>query len=118
VSSMGMHVPPREAFDRRQEKAEERWQQVQRRLNPTAIRARWIELLDDATDRREHPLRALLEVMRDAPVCDSYDLDGWVQSMPLRAKTALADAVIRLLGESVLHDVGRVLRELDDDTPF
>jgi hypothetical protein len=117
MSSDGVDLPPHEAFDRNQEKAEARWQQVQRLLNPTAIRARWLELLDDATDRRDHPLRALLEVMRDAPVCDRYDLDGWVQSMPLRAKTALAESVIRCLGESVLHDVSRVLRELDD-TPF
>jgi hypothetical protein len=118
MSSDGVDLPPHEAFDRNQEKAEERWQQVQRLLDPTAIRERWIESLDDATDRPKHPLAALLEVMRDAPVCDQYDLDGWVQSMPRRAKAALADSVVRLLGESVLHDVSRVLRELDDDTPF
>jgi hypothetical protein len=118
MSSDGVDIQPHEAFDRNQEKAEERWQQVQRLLDPTRIRARWLERMDDATDRRDHPLRALLQVMQDAPVCDSYDLDGWVQSMPLRAKAALADSVVRLLGESVLHDVSRVLRELDDDTPF
>jgi hypothetical protein len=118
VSSMGMNLPPRYEFNRDQEKAEERWQRVQRLLNPTYIRERWIELIDDATERREHPLAALLQVMRDAPVCDRYDLDGWVQNMPLRAKQALADAMIKLLGESVLHEVSRVLRDLDDDTPF
>jgi hypothetical protein len=105
-------------FDRNQQKADERWQQVQRLLNPTAIWKRWIELLDDATERPDHPLAALLEVMRDAPVCDAYDLDGWIQTMPLRAKQALADAVIKCLGESVLTEVARVLRDLDDDTPF
>jgi hypothetical protein len=118
MSRYGISIPPQEAFDRNDEKAEARWQQVQRLLNPTAIRERWIELLDDATDRRDHPLRALLEVMRDAPVCDRDDLDGWVQTMPLRAKAALADAIIRLLGESVLTEVGRVVHDLDDDTPF
>ena len=115
---MSIPLPPRYAFDRNQEKAEERWLQVQRRLNPTSMRERWIELLDDATNRPDHPLAALLQVMADAPVCDSYDLDGWVQTMPLRAKQALADAVIRCLGESVLTEVARVLRDLDDDTPF
>jgi hypothetical protein len=118
MSSKGMNLPPRYEFDRNQEKAEERWQQVQRLLNPTAIRERWTELLDDATDHPDHPLAALLQVMADAPVCDSYDLDGWVQTMPSRAKLALADAVIRCLGESVLTEVARVLRDLDDDTPF
>jgi hypothetical protein len=118
MASMGMNLPPRYEFNRDQEKAEERWQQVQRQLNPTAIRERWIELLDDATDRHGHPLAALLQVMADAPVCDAYDLDGWVQTMPLRAKQALADSVIKCLGESVLTEVARVLRDLDDDTPF
>jgi hypothetical protein len=114
MSSDDVDLPAHETFDRTQEKAEQRWQQVQRLLDPARIRERWLELMDDATDRPEHPLRALLQVMVDAPVCDAYDLDGWVQTMPLRAKTALADAVIRCLGESVLHDVSRVLRELDD----
>jgi hypothetical protein len=118
MASMGMNLPPRYEFNRDQEKAEERWQQVERQLNPTSIRERWIELLDDATDQRDHPLASLLEVMRDAPVCDSYDLDGWVQTMPTRAKLALADAVMKLLGESVLTEVSRVLRDMDDDTPF
>ena len=113
-----MNVPPFSAFDRNQEKAGERWQQGQRLLNPTAIRARWLEWLDDAMDRPDHPLASLLQVMVDAPVCDRDDLDGWVQTMPLRAKVALAEAVIRGLGESVLHDVSRVLRDLDDETPF
>ena len=118
MSSNGVDLPPQEAFDRHQEKAEERWQQVQCLLDPTRIRERWIELLDDATDRPGHPMAALLQVMQDAPVCDQDDLDGWVQTMPRRAKAALAEAVIRLLGESVLTDVSRVVRELDDDTPF
>jgi hypothetical protein len=115
---MSIVLPPRYEFDRRAEKAEERWQQVERLLNPTYIRERWIELMDDATDRPDHPLAALLQVMADAPVCDSYDLDGWVQTMPSRAKLALADAVIQCLGESVLTEVARVLRDLDDGTPF
>jgi hypothetical protein len=118
MSSMGMNLPPRDAFDRHQEKAEARWQQVQRRLNPTYIRERFIELVDDATDRHGHPLAALLEVMADAPVCDTYDLHGWIATMPARAKLALADSVITCLGESVLIEVARVLRDLDDDTPF
>jgi hypothetical protein len=118
MSSMGMNVPPRYEFDRNAEKAEARWALVQRQMNPTYIRERWIELLDDATDQRDHPLASLLAVMRDAPVCDSYDLDGWVATMPTRAKQALAEAVMKLLGESVLTEVGRVLRDLDDDTPF
>jgi hypothetical protein len=118
MSSMGMNLPPRYEFNRDQEKAEARWQQVQRRLNPTYVRERFAALLDDATDRHDHPLAALLQAMADAPVCDSYDLDGWVQTMPTRAKLALAEAVMRCLGESVLHEVSRVLRDLDDDTPF
>jgi hypothetical protein len=115
---MSIPLPPRYEFDRNQEKAEERWQQVQRLLNPTYIRERFVELVDDALDRPDHPLAALLQVMADAPVCDSYDLDGWIATMPLRAKQALADAVIKCLGESVLTEVARVLRDLDDDTPF
>jgi hypothetical protein len=118
MSSNDVDLPPHEAFDRNQEKAEERWQQVQRLMDPTSIRERWIELMDDATDRPDHPLHALLQVMADAPVCDNYDLDGWVQTMPLRAKAALAESVMRLLGASVLAEVGRVLRDLDDETPF
>jgi hypothetical protein len=118
MASMGMNLPPRYEFDRNQEKAEERWQQVQRRLNPTSIRARFIELVDDATARHDHPLAVLLAVMADAPVCDPYDVDGWIATAPLRGKLALAEAVMRLLGESVLTEVARVLRDLDDDTPF
>jgi hypothetical protein len=118
MASMGMNLPPRYEFDRNQEKAEARWEQVQRQMNPTSIRERWIELLDDATERHDHPLAALLQVMADAPVCDRYDLDGWVATMPTRAKLALAEAVMTLLGESVLTEVGRVVRDMDDTTPF
>jgi hypothetical protein len=104
-------------FDRHQEKAEARWQHLQRHIDWDTVEERFLELVGDALTRRGHPLRQLIDVLKDAPVVDRYDVDGWCESARDRDQHALATAIMRLLGEAQLAEVSRLLAQ-DDDVPF
>jgi hypothetical protein len=117
MASMGLSPITPPEFDRHQDKAEARWQEVQRRMNWDTVEERFIELVGDALTRPRHPLRKLVETLKDAPVVDTYDVDGWCVSARLRDLEALGQSLMRLLGEAQLTEVSRLLAQ-DDDVAF
>jgi hypothetical protein len=102
MPSLGLSLPTLPEFDRNEEKAEQRWQHVQRRIDWETVEERFVELVGDALTRRAHPLRTLVDTLKDAPVIDTFDVDGWVASARIRDLEALGKSMMRLLGEAQL----------------
>jgi hypothetical protein len=111
---MSIPLPPRYKFDRNQEKAEERWETLKRRLDHEAIRQNFLERLDDATTTPGHPLEELCQVLKDAPLVDAMERDGWLRYARQRDLNRLAYAVMACLADAQLQELQRV----DDDHPF
>jgi hypothetical protein len=76
-----------------------------------------MDAVREALRRREHPLRKLVDMLKDVPVIDTYDLDGFCESARLRDLQALVKSIMRLLGEAQLAEVSRIVAQ-DDETPF
>jgi hypothetical protein len=104
-------------FDRQQEKAEQQWERVAQRIDWIAVEHHFIEAVGEALRQHGHPLRKLVDTLKEMPVIDQYDVDGWCESARLRDLQALAKSIMRLLGEAQLVEVSRIVAQ-DDDRPF
>jgi hypothetical protein len=89
------------------------WEALKQRLNWAVIADEFVGQLKARLQCRHHPLAAVIADLKDAPLEDHFELDGWLQSMAACDKARLGEAVLRLLGEAQLH----LLQQLDD-RPF
>jgi hypothetical protein len=112
-----MQTSEQMTFDRTQDKADAAWERVQPRIDWRMVEAHFVEAVGQALRQPYHPLRKLVDTLKDVPVIDQFDVDGWCESARLRDLAALGKSVMRLLGDAQLVDVSRLLAQ-DDDRPF
>jgi hypothetical protein len=104
------HPPDR---DRAAEMREARWEAAKQRLNWAVIAEEFLGQLKARLQCPHHPIAEVIADLKDAPLEDQFELDGWLQTIATYEKTRLGEAVLRLLGEAQLH----ILSQLDD-RPF
>jgi hypothetical protein len=90
-----------------------RWEACKQRLNWAVIADEFVGQLKARLQCRHHPLAAVVVDLKDSPLEDHFELDGWLQTFAACDKARLGEAVLRLLGEAQLH----VLSQLDE-RPF
>ena len=108
-----MNIPNPPDIDHAAEMRAAHWEVCKQRLNWTVIADEFVGQLKARLSCRHHPLAEIVADLKDSPLEDSFELDGWLQAFAACDKARLGEAVLRLLGEAQLH----VLSQLDD-RPF
>ena len=90
-----------------------RWEALKQRLNWAVIADEFVGQLKARLQCPHHPMAEIIADLKDSPLEDHFELDGWLQTFAACDKARQGEAVLRLLGEAQLH----ILSQLDD-RPF
>jgi hypothetical protein len=90
------------------------YEDLKRRLPWKGVKSAVLASLGDAFDDPAEPLGQVVSDLKDCPLSDAWDKDGWLKHLPTRTKIQLGEMLLEALAGCQLE----IAKALDDTRPF